>query len=243
MSLSFLKKGDAAQTAFDQAEAKQAAGAAAAAGGNDGAFLYKHRFWMPAEAETMITFLDGDLNENGVLDEICYNEHQLQIAGDWKNFFPCVSDDEPCPLCNSGLNPSFVSVFTVIDHSEWTDKKGQVHKDQKRLYAVKRESLKLLRKMAVKRDGLRGCSFDLSRTGDRSPAVGSHYDFLKKWEDMDKFKESYNLDDVDGLDYEDTIQYKTAKELTDLGLGVASGGIGSEPSAAEGQAPDISKGL
>ena len=238
MSLKFLKTGDAAEKALAEAEEKSKA-AAANAGGSSDEFFYRYRFWMPQDAETMITFLDGDLNDNGVLTKITYEEHQKQIGGDWKNFFPCTADIEPCPLCEANVSKSFVAVFTVIDHTEWKDKNGKVHQNEKRLYVAKKQTLQRLQKLAIKRGGLRGCSFDVSRTGDQSAAVGSDFDFLKKWEDMAEFKAQYGVEDTDPLNYENVIQYKTAKELTALGLGALGASIGGEPADDVDVAADL----
>jgi hypothetical protein len=244
MSFKYLKKGKEAEAAMQQADEKAAQQKAAAAG-SDEEFLYKYRFWMPNDTETMITFLDGNLNENGVLDEIVMEEHQLQINGKWNNFFPCTCDTEPCPLCASPnekeSKKSHVALFTVIDHGEWTDSNGKVHRNERKLYAVKRDTLKLLRKQAVKRGGLAGCTFEVSRTGDRSASVGSHFDFVKKWDSRDAIAAEYGCD-TDALNYEDVIQYRTAEELIALGLGTAPSSIGSE-TAPTGEAPDLSTQL
>ena len=127
----------------------------------------------------------------------------------------------------------------MIDHTEWKDKNGKVHQNEKRLYVAKKQTLQRLQKLAIKRGGLRGCSFDVSRTGDQSAAVGSDFDFLKKWEDMAEFKAQYGVEDTDPLNYENVIQYKTAKELTALGLGALGASIGGEPADDVDVAADL----
>lgn len=241
MALSFLKRGAEAHQALQQAEKKAAeARKNAEAGGSSGEFLYKYRFWMPEDAETQITFLDGDLNEAGVLSEICYEEHQNPSGQDWRTFYPCTAETEACPLCAAGSKKSFITVFSVIDHTEWTDKKGVVHKDEVKFYAVKLTALKLLRKLAVKNGGLVGCKFDVSRTGAMSPSTGSHLDLVEKYDSLAAVAKAYGVE-AKPLNYEEVIQYRSAKELLDLGLGVAVASIGGE--SEDGEAPDLSASL
>lgn len=237
MAIKFLKTGEAAAKAFQKADA-EAAARTAAASMSDEERAYRYRFWMPVDADARITFLDGELNPNGVLDETTYTEHQVPIGNDWRNFYPCVSDQEPCPLCVADNKSYYVAVFSIIDHSEWVDKQGAVHKNERKLYAVKRDTVRILRKMSLTREGLRGCTFDVSRTGDRSPNVGSHYDFIKKWEDMAAFGKEYNVKDTSPLNYGKVVKYRTATELLSLGVGIKASSIGGESSTV-----DVSKEL
>lgn len=244
MSMKWLKTGAAAQAASvhaeQEAEAK-AQVAKATKAGDDGAFLYKYRYWMKNDSENEITFLDGDLNENGILSEVCYDEHALKIGNDYNNFFPCTADEEPCPLCAGNAKKSFVAVFTVIDHSKWVDKEGNQRQNEKRLFVAKMDTIKYLRKQAIKRGGLTGCRFEVSRTGDKSAAVGNNFEFESKYTPLEVAAE-YGVD-ASPLVYEDIIQYKSASELLSLGLGISTGGIGSESAPASGTTPDLSNDL
>lgn len=215
--MSFLKRGDAARTAVAQADAQTEARKSASSG--------TKRFWMKNDTETRITFLDGTLTPDNLLDTVIYNEHQVKKDGHWRNWFPCTEDvdnSEPCPICEQGdgYRPSLVAVFTVIDHSTWKDNKGNIHQYQKQLYVCKREAFKLLQKLAVKRGGLEGCTFDVMRSGERSLSAGNNFDFCEK-ETLVEIQAKYGLEDVAPIDYEEAIPYLSPSKLQDLGFGTA----------------------
>lgn len=210
MAVSYLKKGKSAKKEVAKAEAQQD--------------LQKqntqYRFWLKEDAEAKITFLDGDLAEDGTIDAVVYHEHNMQINGRWGNTFVCIKEFEPCPLCEVAEDTgkgkaAFVAAFTIIDHRVYEDKDGKKHKDQLRLFVCKLDTYKLLQKIATKRKGLAGCTFDVSRTGDKSPNVGNMFDFVSKKAPalvMKKYK-------AEVLDYEKVIPYMDAKSLNKLGLG------------------------
>lgn len=216
--LSFIKRGKQAQETFAKEEHK------AEMNSKNNVF----RFWVPKDKEASLTFLDGDLVD-GVLDIPFFYEHNINMNGKWGNFFICTQDEEPCPVCEGGNQPAYVGVLTVIDHSEYVSKKdGQVHKDNIKLFVAKRETIKMLQKLAVKRGGLRGCRFDVSRTGDKSSSVGNVFDFTEKHTE-EALKKMYG-DKSNPINYEEMLAglYLPAKELRKLGFGAAGGPIGGE---------------
>lgn len=213
MSVSYLKKGAKAKKEVSKAEAQ--------------AELQKqdnqYRFWLKEDTEAKITFLDGGLLDDGTIDAVVYHEHNMQMAGRWGNHFVCIKEFEPCPLCESAEEDgkgkaAFVAAFTIIDHRVYKDKDGKKHKDQLRLFVCKLDTYKLLQKIATKREGLAGCTFDVSRTGDKSPNVGNMFDFISK-KSVSLVLKKYK---VKILDYEQVIPYKDAEELTNLGFGEGS---------------------
>jgi hypothetical protein len=204
-----MKKGQEAHKAFAEEEAKAEAKAAQS--------QQVRRFWMPPNGEASLTFLDGDLDADGALDIPMYREHQVFMNGNWRNWFVCIADDEVCPICQSNLESDLVGVFTVIDHSEFTSKKsGKVFKDQKRLFVAKRNTLKILQKIATKRKGLAGATFDVSRSGDKVAAVGDMFDFTEK-RTLKAIKALY--EDAEVVNYEEEIKYLSRDELLKLGFG------------------------
>lgn len=216
--LSFVKRGKAAQEAFAKEEHKS----------EQASKGQVFRFWVPKDKDASITFLDGDLTD-GVLDISFIYEHNINMNGKWGNFFICTQDEEPCPICEGGNNPSYVGVMTVIDHSEYVSKKdGQVKKDNIKLFVAKRDTIKQLQKLAAKRGGLRGCRFDVSRTGDKSPSVGNTFDFTEKLTDA-QLSAKYG-DKAKPVDYETLLagMYLPAKELRKLGFGSMGGPVGGE---------------
>ena len=191
------------------------------------------RFYVKNGESAELTFLDGDLVD-GVLDIPFFHEHQVNMNGSWNNFFICTQDEEPCPICDGGSTASYVGIMTVIDHGEYTSKKdGVVHKDNVKLFVAKRDTIKMLQKYAVKRGGLRGCRFDVSRTGDKSPSVGSSFDFSEKLTDAElkaKYKEK-----AAPVNYDEYLKglYTPAAELRKLGFGSSAAPVGSEAGADE----------
>lgn len=235
--LSFMKKGKAAQETMAKEEHKAEQKA-------KGTVM---RFWLPKDKDGCITFLDGDLKD-GMLDIPFYYEHQVNMNGSWNNHFICTQDEEPCPVCEGGHSPSYVGVFTVIDHSEYVSKKdGKTYKDQVRLLVAKRDSIKTLQKLAEKRGGLRGCKFDVSRTGDKSPSIGNVFDFTEKLTNA-QLSAAYKVKGSDGkvydksqpLNYEELLvgMYMPAKELRKLGFGSMSTPVGGESMPDENDMAD-----
>lgn len=214
---SFLKTGQQAKEAFEKEETK-------AQISKDRPF----RFFLKNGGESQITFLDGDLDADGVLSLPFFYEHFERIGGRPQTFV-CVMDEEPCPICEGGSQPSFVGALTVIDHSTYEGKDGKVYKDQVRLFVPKRGTIKQLQKLAEKRGGLRGCRFDVSRTGDKEPAVGNVFDFTEKLTEA-QLVATYG-EKSKALDYSVAPGYLPASELRKLGFGTMHAPVGQEPGA------------
>jgi hypothetical protein len=183
------------------------------------------RFYLEDGQKAQITFVDGNLTDKGNLDIIMYREHQIFRNGKWTNWYTCTGENEPCPICESGDQASLVGALTIIDHREYQGKK-KVYKDTPRLFVAKLGTLKILTQMAVKRGGLAGCTFEVSRQGDQSPNVGNVFDFEEKNE-IEDLRAAFVHEGEDGkmvsffvpANYEDELPYLTAKELRAAGFG------------------------
>jgi hypothetical protein len=211
----WLKRGKVAHETLKQDE-KQAERRAA-----DGVY----RFYLKDEEQAEITFLDGDLGEDGLLDIPMYYEHQLNLNGKWGNFFVCLADEDEgteCPICVSGDNRYLAAVMTVVDHRK-VEYKGKVYQDQKKLFVAKRHTIKTLQIIAAKRGGLAGCRFDVARTGDKAANVGSLFDFTDK-QDVADIMKKYK---VEPYDYKKILPYHTADQLRELGIGSGTGAASS----------------
>ena len=139
---------------------------------------YIKRFWMKNGSETSITFIDGATVDCGgveVKTPFTYEEYQENINGDWRNWFTRPVDPSQDILRQMGKRPSKVAVFTIIDHTEWTDRKGNLHKDEISLYVVKRSSSvwNQIERLISREGSLRGRKFRVMRMGDKSPGAGS----------------------------------------------------------------------
>lgn len=226
-TMGFLKTGAAAKAALAAEEARVAEAKAAAGK------LYRFRL-KEGEART-ITFLDGYLDADGLLDIPMWMEHTLQVNGNWTNVV-CTQEQEPCPVCATGDRPSLVGGLTVIDHTEFTIQKGanagKVISNQKRLFVAKRGTLKILQKLAEKRGGLAGCTFEVSRTSDKSPSVGDMFDFSQQ-DSLEELREHFGQDDEGNwiatpANYDEEVVYRTADQLIELGIGKAVASIGAK---------------
>lgn len=220
----FLKKGKAAQKVIEQEEAKAEARAAQ----NGKAFRYRIKYEKNCP-EVNVTFLDGELDEEGMLDIPYAREHTVKINGRFENII-CTEDEEGyCPICAGGDEPSLVGYLTVVDHRPYTLKNGTVIEMARRLFVAKKATIQLLTNQAQKRGGLTGCTFGVTRTGDREPAVGNQFDFVQKDDLDDLVKMSGEEPEMfEPLNYEEEIVYRSAKELEEQGIGVAQSGPGTE---------------
>lgn len=218
--LSFLKRGKEAQHIAQQEEKKVEM--------RKKANIF--RFWVPKDGKGDITFLDGDLKD-GILDIPFFHEHNVHMNGSWNNHFICTQDEEPCPICEGGGQPAYVGVLTVIDHGEYTSQRdGKQKKDNVKLFVAKRDTIKLLQDMAAKRGGLRGCRYEVKRIGDKSPNVGSNFDFDKKYT-VQELITAYGKEKAYPVNYDEYMAnlYVPAAELREMGFGtLGAAPIGSE---------------
>lgn len=240
MALTWLKKGAdstalAEQAAQDAELQKEAQGK-----------LW--RFFIKEGEEARITFVDGELSDEGFLLPPRFFEHMVKHNGKWTNFV-CPEKTNPhsgqhCPLCETGDKPSLVAAFTIIDHRIVSSKDGtKTYKDRKRLYVVKQQTFEMLNKLAVKRDGLVGTTWDVSRVGEKSPAAGNMFDYVGR-ETLKDLQETFKEEVmVDGkkvtqtyftpANYEEEIPYYDEAGLRKLlGMVGAGGNSGAAKAAA-----------
>ncbi len=195
------------------------------------------RFWMPADTERQITFLDGEVDADGMIDCPMYYEHSIQVNGDRKQFVCTQEDEGYCVICDSGKEGSknaLVGVLTVCDHSPHKVQKGpnagKIIQHTRKLFVAKRETIKQLSKIAVKRGGLTGCTFDVTRGNDRTAAVGNQFDFVSKMS-LAEIAAKYDIDKPQEFvpaKLEDEITYLSNAQLLELGVGKAPTGPGYE---------------
>jgi len=190
------------------------------------------RFWLkPEESGVHITFVDGALIEDGpqkgMLDAMIYREHTVRMgANDWRNFV-CVSEEGPCPICDSGNKYATVQVFTVIDHREFTVKNGpnagKTYKDRPKLFVAKAGTRRKLQKAATKRGGIAGWTCEVGRTDGKTARVGDEFEWEGQVPDLvTAFGEQAVV-----ADYATELPYFPAEELAKMGLGPVTGTIGA----------------
>lgn len=234
--MKFLKRGADAQSALAAQQAKMDAN------------NLPWRFRIPPKNigdDFSLTILDGGLNEDGFLDGAYWAEHTCFIGGRYENFV-CIAEQEPCPICESNENASMVLGLTVVDWTPFTFKQGPragltIPCSLKALIC-KQTTMKVLQKQATKRGGLEGCMFEVSRSSDKSPAVGDMYEFVEKYpisdiqEEINKrCKEAgvdpFKAEPIDFAQFLEPICFD-AKQLRQRGFGAGktlSGVAGQEP--------------
>lgn len=191
-------------------------------------------FWLVPGDSKIITFLDGNLDADGMLDIMFYYQHLIRLNGEMENFVCTAEADQtqPCPICEKGDKPSYVGVMTVIDHTPYTVKKGKnagnIIVNSRKLFVAKKTTIQLLTTLAKKRGGLQYATFDVSRTDDKKPAVGDVFDFTEKFTSAGLLAKKYDLkpEDVAPGNYEEEITYRSPDQLLELGVGKMQSGIG-----------------
>jgi hypothetical protein len=256
MAVSWMKQGAASADLAKQEEAAQELRK------SQQGKLY--RWFLKDKEDAALTFVDGDLSPEGFLLPPRFYEHMVKVAGQWQTHV-CPEQTNPgsgqkCPICEQGEKASLVAVLTVIDHRSFKGKDDKVYANQRRLFVCKGQTFELLNKLAIKRGGLAGCRFDVSRNGDKAPAVGNLFDFTDK-QDIELLKAKYTrtYEDKDGnkhtvcdfepANYEEEIIFRDEMELRKMGFGKgnATGGMsgfsGSAPGGNAGSKVDYSDQL
>lgn len=222
MGISFLKQGADARKEVDKFEELIS---------NKG----PDRFWLKTGTNRTITFLDGVLMDSGLLQIVNCWEHNLKLAGNWGNIFACTQTEEPCPICQDGDSPYLAHFFTVMDHTVYTNNSGEVIKNQKKMFVAKPTTVKQLQPLASEHGGLRGCTFEVTRVGDKAPNVGDHFEFVTKIGKQQMMADyGLALEDVTPYNYAEEITCRSAADLASLGFGagkvVQGGSSFSSPS-------------
>ncbi len=222
-----LKTGVEAKAALDKDDARAEAAEAE--------YGKLWRFGIPKgnlDEDFKITFLDGTVTEDGVLDGPMFYEHFLYGPQGWRPY-TCIKaiGEEPCPLCEGGDTPALVQALTVIDHTHYQADDGTVYKDRKKLFVAKRKTIKMLYKYAEKKSGLGGCTFEVSRTGPKEPRVGNVYEFIEK-NDIEALAKVYGHDETKPAVYADEITVYSASEMKKMGLGPATVTVGQKNAPA-----------
>lgn len=130
------------------------------------------RFWLKPPKSAHITFLDTE--------GFHMYEHNLYRGGQWGNYFTCIQDFDNCPLDESGDRPSYVAVFTIIDHSEYVSQRtGKKIKNVKKLLVLKPRAFnKVKLRRETQKGNLTHCIFKVTRGSNDECATGEDFEFL-----------------------------------------------------------------
>jgi hypothetical protein len=141
------------------------------------------RFWLKPETSTRIIFLDDD--------PLRFFEHQVCLPDktgkmSWMNWATCPGE-ETCPLCKIGDRPTYVGVWAIVDRTQYKDRKGQVHKDELRLFVAKPKVMgklsrrsETLRTTKGRKEGLAGLVFDVARGDEKTASTGDDFELVGK---------------------------------------------------------------
>jgi hypothetical protein len=173
------------------------------------------RLWLPPEVSTLALFISDD--------PFCFWEHQMKIAGDWRNWATCVRglDGYPyCPMCKLADKIKkfwryYAGAYKIIDRSSWTDRDGNERSDTPKLLIAKKDSLAIFRNQAKKRGGLRGCEYDVFRSGKKAASIGDSWDFSQKFTNGDLI-EAVGEEKAQDLDFPELFKPLSFEALCDL---------------------------
>jgi len=181
------------------------------------------RYWMPpnnkqGDQQHYLTFLDGLTHPEGFSSPFTFMEHQLKLNGHWRNWFTCIEGlvidgkKQSCPLCAAGENPSLMAAYSVIDHTEFTDKKGNTRSKEVRLFVCKSQVQGALKKAAKKKKGLRGWHVEVTRTGSDAASTGNSFDFEERF-DEEEFQKKFGVELPQPPDYREIFAPMKPEEL------------------------------
>ena len=170
------------------------------------------RIWLPANSEKKVIYLDDE--------GFSFYEHSYEQGGNSYNYHTCPGKASGCPHCASGKKPYLLTVYTVIDKSEYKDKTGAVHANEKRVHALKVDSALALARKSQRWGGLKGKEVVIARKGPKDAAAGSDFEANTNKDDK---KIVYQLDPNNEkhrpFDYRAVYAPKSIEEIReDLGI-------------------------
>lgn len=221
--LSFLKKGKEAQQMMEEEKVHA-----------DIAKEQRNQLWRfridekHCGEDYKITFLDGNIDTDGLLDCPMWREHNIHLSGKWTPV-PCTSATEPCLICEGSDNPAMMAAFTIIDHTPYTikkgDKAGQVIPMTKKLFVCKRQTLATLQKHATKYKGLAGVTLEVSRSTAKTASCGDTFMFIGK-DTLQALKNAFGEELVTPADFGHEITYYDRATMLSLGIKASGKTIG-----------------
>jgi len=210
------------------------------------------RVWLPPLKHGRVVFLDSQ--------PFRINEHALLMNGHYRNWYTCIAgiNKQGCPL-DKNSKPYHIGFFTIVDVKPWTDKKGVVHKNLKRLLGLKTSELvKLNEKCKLQAEAigatdfdLRGTEWDIFRSGPKVSSSGDDFTLIRRHEDLTVlFKDELSREAwKDGLEhfeyrtlfeprkYEDLLQLRAASKVEAEGDGTPTDAGEAAPDAPLDEIP------
>lgn len=225
-------------------------------------------FYMPAQVTKRVLFITEapftfwqhslyEITRSGKDKEVCLKKNRIA---------------QECPICDKEMWASLIGYFTVIDMGDvkrdadgkislegWTSDKGTVYQFGKKLFGAKRGGrdkpgiLRKIARLAEKHGGIRGCVFDIYRSGNKVESCGDEWEFVEKIspEDFQAYLKGAgasdeHVADLEAINYGEAFEPKTVEQLKALvsggGAGASFGGnSGFGASSQAGGKPDWKK--
>lgn len=118
-------------------------------------------------------------------EPVCIYEHNPKINGNFRNWLTClqgVSDDVVCCQILGPNSRYYCGYLTVVDCTEWIDKKGNKHQYEVKLFPAKLRTLKQIRRKKDDRGSLVATMYTAARDDDKSASVGGELEFKREVE-------------------------------------------------------------
>lgn len=132
------------------------------------------RIWIPAGASKDVVYVDDD--------PFSIYEHNPKMSGHYRNWLTCQQGAYDEVVCCTQLGPNsryYCGYLTVVDCSEWVDKKGNKHQYEMRLIQFKLRSLKKFKRKKEDRGAMVHTMWRLTREDDNAPTCGDDWEFQR----------------------------------------------------------------
>lgn len=137
-----------------------------------------HRLWNAVGNSALVTVVEAE--------PIFIYEHDLMLNGQFRNYFTCRESLDECPLCDSGSKPYYLCLYTIINHTGFTTKKGEVLKHLKQVLAMKNTALQKFKRRRAELDGsVKLVQFKFTRDTRDEASTGTDISVVKRWEGKD----------------------------------------------------------
>lgn len=150
-----------------------------------------------------------------ILDDEPINIRDHFVKG--KGWFTCIQGigDDNCPLCESGNKATNHFVFNVLDPTEYTDKNGNTHKNQVKIWRLGITLLRVLDKKRAKYGPLTTLAVEISKMGQgQQTSYDIEVEKAAKEVKLPEGEEPYDLLEV--------LKPKSRQELINIMNGVTS---------------------
>lgn len=139
------------------------------------------RFWMQAGSSRSVALVDDD--------PFCIHEHNAKLNGRWDNQHTCMKNiEDPCESCARLGEKSryYIGYLTMVDCTQWIDKKGNKYQFEVKLVGGKLGTLKKWRRKKEDRGSMVATMWKVHREDDKKPSVGDEWEFDKTISDQEK---------------------------------------------------------